>query len=153
MTDLINHPSHYIQGDIECIDAIRAMCGDDERFEAYLRGNVCKYLWRYDKKAGSEDLKKASWYLDMLTKEVCTDEVLQASESMQQPCNDTEKTPKPKYGIKADKPTETTKDELLKTVKKQCIANREYVVDSFKKIVPVDEITDENTLCGPWVAF
>jgi hypothetical protein len=29
-----------------------------------------KYTWRYDKKNGVEDLKKAQWYLDRLVKEL-----------------------------------------------------------------------------------
>ena len=36
--DLVNHPKHYNQGEIECIDAIRAMLGTEE-FIGYLRGN------------------------------------------------------------------------------------------------------------------
>ena len=42
MTDMVNNPDHYNQGDIECIDAIRAMLTDEE-FIGYLRGNSLKY--------------------------------------------------------------------------------------------------------------
>jgi hypothetical protein len=66
-SDPIN-PSHYKQGGIECVEAIKAALG--EGFPDYLRGNVMKYLWRYDKKNGVEDLKKARWYLDRLINEV-----------------------------------------------------------------------------------
>jgi hypothetical protein len=66
-SDVIN-PSHYKQGGIECIEAIKSALG--EGFPDYLRGNVMKYLWRYDKKNGVEDLKKARWYLDRLIREV-----------------------------------------------------------------------------------
>ena len=38
----------------------------DDGFEYYLQGNIMKYLWRYKYKNGSEDLKKAQWYLDKL---------------------------------------------------------------------------------------
>jgi hypothetical protein len=65
--DPIN-PSHYKQGGIECIEAIKAALG--EGFPDYLRGNVMKYLWRYKEKGGVDDLKKARWYLDRLFKEV-----------------------------------------------------------------------------------
>lgn len=69
MSDPVNHPPHYTQGEIECIDAIRAALGP-EGFKAYLRGNTIKYLWRYDKKGKSlEDLKKAQWYLAFLKEE------------------------------------------------------------------------------------
>jgi hypothetical protein len=66
-SDPIN-PSHYRQGGIECIDAMKVALGGG--FSGYLRGNTIKYLWRYDKKNGVEDLKKARWYLDRLIKEV-----------------------------------------------------------------------------------
>ena len=39
MSDLINNPAHYNQGDIECIDAIRAALSEEE-FCGYLRGNI-----------------------------------------------------------------------------------------------------------------
>jgi hypothetical protein len=62
------NPSHYKQGGIECIEAIKAALG--EGFPDYLRGNVMKYLWRYKEKGGVEDLRKSAWYLDRLFKEV-----------------------------------------------------------------------------------
>ena len=65
--DPIN-PSHYKQGGIECIEAIKAATGDG--FIGYVWGNVLKYLWRWPKKGGVDDLKKARWYLDRLIKEV-----------------------------------------------------------------------------------
>lgn len=67
MADAIN-PSHY-QSEIECIDAIKASM-TKEQFKGYLKGNVQKYIWRYEKKNGVEDLKKAQWYLDRLIKEL-----------------------------------------------------------------------------------
>ena len=66
--DMVNSPPHYNEAGIECIDAISAALGDG--FEYYLQGNIMKYLWRYRYKNGSEDLKKASWYLDKLITEV-----------------------------------------------------------------------------------
>ncbi len=62
--DMVNHPKHYNESGIECIDALEAMLGDG--FESYLQGNIVKYLWRYKYKNGSEDLKKAQWYLNKL---------------------------------------------------------------------------------------
>ena len=59
-----NSPKHYNQAGIECIDAIRA--ATDDGFEYYLQGNIMKYVWRYKYKNGSEDLKKAQWYLNKL---------------------------------------------------------------------------------------
>jgi len=65
--DMVNHPPHYNQYGVECIDALRAATG--EGFEYYLQGNVMKYLWRYRYKNGVEDLKKANWYLELLIAE------------------------------------------------------------------------------------
>lgn len=68
-TDPVNHPSHYTQGDIECIDAIKASMQPSE-FNGYLKGCILKYLWRYENKAKpKEDLEKAEWYLKRLIKE------------------------------------------------------------------------------------
>ena len=62
--DMVNHPPHYNQQGIECIDAIHAATGDG--FQHYLQGNIMKYLWRYRYKNGKQDLEKAKWYLDKL---------------------------------------------------------------------------------------
>ena len=67
--DNVNHPSHYTQGGIECIEAIKASMTASE-FRGYLKGNAMKYMWRYQLKNGVEDLKKASWYLNRLIVEL-----------------------------------------------------------------------------------
>ena len=66
--DMVNSPPHYNKAGIECIDAIAAALGDG--YEHYLQGNIMKYLWRYRYKNGTEDLKKAQWYLTKLIEEV-----------------------------------------------------------------------------------
>ena len=64
--DMVNSPSHYKTGKIECIEAMEAMLTDEE-FIGYLRGNTFKYLWRFRNKGKSyEDLQKAQWYLNKL---------------------------------------------------------------------------------------
>lgn len=63
--DVVNHPSHYTSGDIECIDAIKASMSK-EAFAGFLKGNIIKYMWRYEHKNGIEDLKKAQWYQNKL---------------------------------------------------------------------------------------
>ena len=65
MADNINHPPHYTQGGIECIDAIRASM-TPSGFCDYCKGNVLKYLWRWADKGGVEDLCKAAVYLNWL---------------------------------------------------------------------------------------
>ena len=63
--DMVNHPPHYNQSGVECIDAISAATGNN--FKYYLQGNIMKYLWRFDYKGKAvEDLNKAKWYLDKL---------------------------------------------------------------------------------------
>lgn len=69
MFDTVQRPAHYNQSGIECIDAIAASMTPAE-FQAYLKGNVQKYLWRYQHKNGVEDCRKAQWYLDRLVKEL-----------------------------------------------------------------------------------
>lgn len=68
--DMVNHPSHYNQGGIECIDAIKAATVSKTGIEAVCTANAIKYLWRYEEKNGIEDVKKARWYIDRLIKEL-----------------------------------------------------------------------------------
>lgn len=68
--DMVNHPSHYTQGGIECIDALKAATVSKKGIEAICVANVIKYLWRYEEKNGIEDVKKARWYIDRLIKEL-----------------------------------------------------------------------------------
>ena len=63
--DAVQHPSHYTQGGIECIEAIKASMTADG-FCDYCKGNILKYIWRWRDKGGVEDLKKARVYLDWL---------------------------------------------------------------------------------------
>jgi len=68
--DNVNHPSHYTQGAIECIDAIKEATKGLFGIEAVCTANIIKYVWRWKFKNGLEDLDKASWYLDRLKQEV-----------------------------------------------------------------------------------
>ena len=64
--DVVNNPSHYNKGGIECIEAIEQSMTPSS-FKGYLKGNVQKYMWRYESKTRpGEDLKKARWYLNKL---------------------------------------------------------------------------------------
>lgn len=66
--DLVNHPSHYTDGAIECIEAIEAQLTTEE-YQGYLRGCCVKYLWRYRLKGQPlQDLEKCQWYLSRLAK-------------------------------------------------------------------------------------
>ena len=63
--DQVNKPSHYTNGDIECIDAIRAALTAEE-FMGYCKGNAIKYVWREKSKNGLEDMQKARVYLNWM---------------------------------------------------------------------------------------
>lgn len=60
--DNVNHPSHYADGAIEVIDHIRDKL-TPHGFTEYCGGNVLKYVSRWRKKGGVEDLRKAAVYL------------------------------------------------------------------------------------------
>lgn len=66
--DNVNHPSHYTAGGVECIDAITAaICKYENPVDAWLAGQVIKYLWRAPLKGKyKEDLEKAQFYLNRL---------------------------------------------------------------------------------------
>ena len=66
--DNVNHPSHYTQGKIECIDAIAEATKHLLGIAAVCVANIIKYVWRYPFKNGLEDLYKAQWYLNELIK-------------------------------------------------------------------------------------
>lgn len=61
----IEHPSHYTQGSVECLDAIKSSLTPEE-FRGYLKGNIIKYTWRERYKSGILDLRKAQYYLKIL---------------------------------------------------------------------------------------
>jgi hypothetical protein len=63
--NVVEHPDHYTQGEIECIDAIKSALGP-ENFKAYCLGTCLKYLWRTEHKNGIEDLLKCQMYLKWL---------------------------------------------------------------------------------------
>ena len=68
--DMVSHPSHYNQGNVECIDAMAAATVNKQGIEAICVSNVIKYLFRYETKNGLEDVRKAAWYLNRLIKEL-----------------------------------------------------------------------------------
>ena len=68
--DVVNHPSHYTKGRIECIDAIDSATTGKSGIEAVCVANIIKYLYRYEEKNGIEDVKKAKWYINKLISEL-----------------------------------------------------------------------------------
>ena len=70
MEDKVNHPKHYTNGKVECIDALEAAVTGLVGIEAVCTANAIKYLWRWKYKNGMEDVENAKWYIDRLLKEV-----------------------------------------------------------------------------------
>lgn len=71
MGDKINHPDHYqnIAG-VEAIDILNDVVKDLPGKQAAMLWNSMKYLFRFQKKNGVEDLKKARTYLDYLIDDI-----------------------------------------------------------------------------------
>lgn len=74
MKDNVNHPDHYKSSSgLEAIDVIEAFTSELSGLEAVCTGNALKYILRWKKKNGVEDLKKARWYLNRLIKNLESD--------------------------------------------------------------------------------
>lgn len=63
--ETIIHPNHYNYGKCETYNILEMFLSDEE-FKGFLKGNVIKYLHRFEHKNGEEDLKKAKAYIDKL---------------------------------------------------------------------------------------
>lgn len=56
----VSHPNHYqSRSGLECKDVLNAATEELKGYEAVWTGNAIKYLWRWKKKNGDEDLRKA----------------------------------------------------------------------------------------------
>ena len=65
--DNVEHPNHYqSESGLEAWDVIAAFTADLSGVEAFDTGNVLKYMCRWKKKNGLEDLKKAKEYIEHL---------------------------------------------------------------------------------------
>jgi hypothetical protein len=56
---------HYTSKSVQPWQAMESWMSE-EQFKGFLRGNVIKYVARYDEKGGKTDLQKAKHYLDKL---------------------------------------------------------------------------------------
>ncbi len=70
--DPVGRPSHYADRKFEVIDVIRDSMSE-EAFKGYLHGNIIKYILRFEKKGGEQDLAKAMVYLGWLMDEMKED--------------------------------------------------------------------------------
>lgn len=61
--DNVNHPAHYETGKYECIDVMQEVFGT-EAVKHFCQCNAFKYVYRMNRKNGTEDAQKAIWYLN-----------------------------------------------------------------------------------------
>ena len=67
MGNAVNHPDHYqTKSGLEVIDILAAVTEDLSGIEAVDTANALKYLCRWKKKNGIQDLEKAVWYIQHL---------------------------------------------------------------------------------------
>lgn len=72
--EMVSHPPHYqSKNGLEVIDVIEAFTENLKGIEATDTGNIIKYICRWKKKNGLQDLKKARCYIDHLIKHVETE--------------------------------------------------------------------------------
>jgi len=65
MNDLINEPAHYHKNGIDVIKYSELQFSEDE-LKGFYRINVIKYVTRFDRKNGLDDLLKAEYYIKKL---------------------------------------------------------------------------------------
>ena len=72
LTDpMVDHPNHYqTKNGIEVIDVMAAFTEDLTGIEAVDTAQIIKYIGRWKKKNGLQDLNKARWYLNHLINHV-----------------------------------------------------------------------------------
>lgn len=64
---MVSHPDHYkSENGLEVIDVIEAFTSDLSGIEAVDTANVIKYICRWKKKNGVQDIEKAIWYAQHL---------------------------------------------------------------------------------------
>ena len=115
MADNVNKPPHYNKGEIECINAIEASMTKEE-FAGYLKGNVLKYVWRYNYKGKPKedlDIPKevpdmreplGEWADQEIVIEDDQEEEVQEEEILAEPAPEPE--PEPDQDIYDEKPKE-----------------------------------------------
>lgn len=62
--EMVNHPSHYCQGNMECIEGLIGAFGKKE-VATFCKINAMKYIWRLGHKdEEAQEIGKIKWYLD-----------------------------------------------------------------------------------------
>lgn len=60
--DEVNHPDHYVNSGIECIDEMILLYGKEETM-SFCKLNSHKYRKRAFDKGGRKDIDKSNWYI------------------------------------------------------------------------------------------
>lgn len=72
---MVSHPQHYrSKTGLEVIDVVEAFTEGLEGIEATDTGNIIKYVCRWKKKGGVQDLEKILWYTQHLIDHIKNDE-------------------------------------------------------------------------------
>lgn len=77
---MVSHPDHYKSGKFEVIDIIDEFTKDLSGTEAVCTANAIKYILRWKKKNGKQDVKKAIWYLTHLVEHLEDVDLAKATE-------------------------------------------------------------------------
>lgn len=93
--NMVSHPNHYQSGKYEVIDVIEEFTKDLEGIEAVDTANAIKYILRWKKKNGKQDIEKAIWYLTHLKEHLENEDVRKCETckhelkmSFEEPCKD-----------------------------------------------------------------
>lgn len=70
--EMVNHPEHYNPGALETINIIEEYTKDLTGIEAFDTANIIKYVCRWKRKNGVEDLRKLVWYANHLINHIET---------------------------------------------------------------------------------
>lgn len=70
--EMVNHPEHYNPGVLETINVIEEYTKDLTGIEAFDTANIIKYVCRWKRKNGVEDLRKLVWYANHLINHIET---------------------------------------------------------------------------------
>lgn len=81
--EMVSKPSHYqTESGLETIDVIEAFTADLKGIEAADTANIIKYICRWKKKNGIQDLEKVMWYTQHLINHVKKEQEQKAKKAL-----------------------------------------------------------------------
>lgn len=133
---MVSHPDHYqSETGLEVIDVIEAFTFDLKGVEATDTGNILKYMCRWSKKNGLQDLKKAKWYLTHLIEHV--EKLEKENENLPNPDIDTRILSNIRFGCRKD--AEEFVDYFYMKYEKYGVVTRSDVYAYFKWPTTIDD--------------